>query len=40
MTDETDGTSEAEPAVPDSLVIDLTEVRDAKGLQRLLQREL
>ncbi|MGA5601688.1 barstar family protein [Streptomyces griseoincarnatus] len=40
MTDETDGTSEVEPTVPDSLVIDLTEVRDAEGLQRLLQREL
>lgn len=40
MTDETDGTNEAEPTVPDSLVIDLTEVRDAEGLQRLLQREL
>ncbi|MFJ7177915.1 barstar family protein [Streptomyces massasporeus] len=40
MTDETDGTNEAEPTVPDSLVIDLTEVRDAEELQRLLQREL
>ncbi|WP_248504004.1 barstar family protein [Streptomyces sp. D2-8] len=40
MTDETDGTNEAEPTVPDSLVIDLTEVRDAEELQRLLQQEL
>ncbi|MGC9540021.1 barstar family protein [Streptomyces sp. UG1] len=40
MTDETDGTNEAEPTVPDSLVIDLTKVRDAEELQRLLQREL
>ncbi|MEU9584052.1 barstar family protein [Streptomyces werraensis] len=40
ITNETNGTNEAESTVPDSLVIDLTEVRDAEGLQRLLQREL
>ncbi|MEU6542778.1 barstar family protein [Streptomyces sp. NPDC046859] len=40
MADEADGTNEAEPTVPDSLVVDLSEVRDAEGLQRLLQREL
>ncbi|MFF3845719.1 barstar family protein [Streptomyces sp. NPDC002328] len=37
MTDETD---EAEPTLPDPLVIDLTEVRSAEELQRLLQQEL
>ncbi|WP_093904616.1 barstar family protein [Streptomyces sp. cf386] len=36
----TDETNEAEPTVPDSVVIDLTGVRDAEELQRLLQREL
>ncbi|MEU2370347.1 barstar family protein [Streptomyces pseudogriseolus] len=40
MTDETDGTNEAEPTVPSSLVIDLVEVRDAEALQRLLPRSL
>lgn len=36
----TDETNEAEPTVPDSVVIDLTGIRDAEELQRLLQREL